>query len=93
MEIKPFATKRGPKSALKTQRLAGEEAGRVRHVSHPSRMNGGPSPTSQPTSSDSNTLYFHKSHQGEYCFYCRVNQEHKVWIQFVHSFIRWNPGV
>lgn len=78
MEIKPFATKRGPKSALKTQRLAGEEVGRVRHVSHPSRMNGGPSPTSQPTSSDSNTLYFHKSHQGEYCFYYRVNREHKV---------------
>jgi hypothetical protein len=67
MEIKPLATKRGPKSALKSQRLAGDETGRVRHVSHPSRINGGPSPSSpsSSSSSDVNTLYFHKSHQGE----------------------------
>jgi hypothetical protein len=67
MEIKPLATKRGPKSAMKSQRLAGDETGRVRHVSHPSRINGGPSPSSpsSSSSSDVNTLYFHKSHQGE----------------------------
>uniref|UniRef100_A0A0N7ZXW0 Protein SZT2 n=1 Tax=Daphnia magna TaxID=35525 RepID=A0A0N7ZXW0_9CRUS len=66
MEIKPLATKRGPKSALKSQRIVGEEAGRVRHVSHPTRVNGGPSPSSpsSTSSSDANTLYFHKSHQG-----------------------------
>lgn len=67
MDIKPLATKRGPKSALKSQRIAGEEAGRVRHVSHPTRVNGCPSPSSpsSTSTSDSSTLYFHKSHQGK----------------------------
>lgn len=65
MEIKPLATKRGPKSALKSQRNPGED-GRVRHISHSSRVSSGAGPSSPSSSStsESNMLYFHKSHQG-----------------------------
>ena len=88
MEIKPLATKRGPKSALKSQRLAGDEAGRVRHVSHPTRINGGPSPSSpsSASSSDVNTLYFHKSHQGEH--FIVVESRTQTLTQFIPSIFK-----
>ena len=65
MEIKPLATKRGPKSALKSQRIPGEEE-RVRRVSLPSRANSAPAPVTGSPSSvpETNMLHFHKSHQG-----------------------------
>jgi hypothetical protein len=80
MEIKPIATKRGPKSALKSQRVPGEDE-RVRRVSLPTRAHlaspGNVSNTSETsstaatatassitTSNNNNILFFHKSHQG-----------------------------
>ena len=73
MEIKPIATKRGPKSALKSQRTPGEDE-RIRRVSLPTRAHiaspgntSTTSDTSSPANSSNNTtnaLFFHKSHQG-----------------------------
>ncbi len=63
MDIKPLATKRGPKSALKSQRTPGEEE-RVRRISQPTRTHPPALAGSPSSSTEPNMLHFHKSHQG-----------------------------
>ena len=68
LEIKPMTAKtKGPKSALKTPRTPGEmeeQHQRGRRLSMPLRAHGNHSGVGT-SHSETNVLYFHKSHQGD----------------------------
>ena len=80
LEIKPMTAKtKGPKSALKTPRTPGEmeeQHQRGRRLSMPLRAHGNHSGVGT-SHSETNVLYFHKSHQGD----------DALWHHFQDSFL------